>query len=343
MTMTQLAVRAGVTQATVSLALSGHPRISSETRDRIQALARKFGYKPHPYITSLMRSRRQGRPLRGQPVLALVCAFNEADRWRNHPAATIRAMREGAVARAAELGYQAQEFWLHREGMSAERFSSVLRARGIQGLLVSPLPDGTSPPPLRWESFSAVSLNAPHRTLTITTVSNDHYFSSFRAVEECARRGYRRPGLAILQSHHARFHGRWEAGFAMACSTRADLRPVAPLFLADWADVAAIRTWLRRERPDVIIGPGGQPMAELLQREGRDVPRKIGVASLACPAPGDATSGIFQNGHLIGACAVEILIGMLERHECGLPEQAKALMVQGAWNEGHTLRPVVNE
>src|SRR4051812_28724282 len=118
-TMALIAVQAGVTQATVSLCLANHPRIPAATRERVQALARKLGYTPHPYIASLMRSRRQGRALTGKPVLALVCAFHTADRWRNHPSLTVRQMREGALARAAEFGYEAQEFWLHRDGMSA--------------------------------------------------------------------------------------------------------------------------------------------------------------------------------------------------------------------------------
>lgn len=337
-TMTQIATRAGVTQATVSLCLANHPRISAGTRERVQAIARELGYKPHPYISSLMRARRQGRALKDQPVLALVCAFHEADRWRTHPAATIRQMREGAIARAAELGYQAQEFWLHRDGMSSDRFSAMLHARGIHGLLLSPLPDGAAPPELDWKLFSAVSLSAPFRHVSLTTVSNDHYFSSARAVEECHRRGYRRPGLIILESHRDRFFGRWEAGFATGAARCAGMAALPPLLVKDWTDERALRGWLRREKPDVIVSPGAVVLLDWLQREGRRVPRDIGLVNLACPQPGDPISGVHQNGRLLGASAVDLLIGLIERHERGLPVQAKALMIEGQWNEGRTLR-----
>lgn len=336
--MTEIAARAGVTQATVSLCLSNHPRISAATRERVNAIARELGYKPHPYISSLMRARRQGRALKDQPVLALVCAFHTADRWRNHPAATIRQMREGAIERAAALGYQAQEFWLHRDGMNADRFSAMLHARGIHGLLLSPLPDDVAPPPLKWEQFSAVSLSAPFRSLNITTVSNDHYFSAVRALEECHRRGYRRPGLILLKSHRARFVGRWEAGFATAAEMFSNTTALTPLWLDDWTDEAALERWLKQTRPDAIASPGADLLQPVLQRLGWRAPRDFGLVHLACPALGHAISGIYQNGHLLGASAIELLIAMIEHHQRGLPVQAKALMIEGRWNDGRTLR-----
>ncbi len=340
--MGYIAAQAGVTQATVSLCLANHPRIPQATRDRVQALAEKLGYRPHPYISSLMRFRRQGKGPMDQPVLALVCAFHTADRWRNHPSVTIRQMREGALERAAALGYHAQEFWLHRDGMSNGRFSEVLHARGIQGLLLGPLPDDATPPVLNWEHFAAVSLSAPLRGLNLTTVCNDHYFSSLRAVSESHRHGYRRPGLAILKSHHARFHGRWEAGYSMGCAMQPALVPLSPLLLDDWDDERAIRRWLRKERPDAVLTPGTEYIHPFLLREGWRIPGEIGLVSLSCPEADHRISGIFQNGRLMGASAVDLIIGQIERHERGLPAQAKAMMIEGAWNPGATLRAPAN-
>src|ERR1041385_6353295 len=84
-TMKSIAAQAGVTQATVSMSLANNPRIPVATRERIQAIARRLGYHPNPYVSTLMRIRRQGKPLKDKPALALVCALNTADGWRNHP------------------------------------------------------------------------------------------------------------------------------------------------------------------------------------------------------------------------------------------------------------------
>ncbi len=336
--MKTIAEQAGVTQATVSLCLANNPRIPPATRERIQALARKLGYHPNPYISTLMRHRRQGRPLKDKPPLALVCAQRTANGWREHTAPTIRDMREGAWERAMLRGYRPQEFWLHRDGMSNERFSEMLHARGIRALLISPLAEGDPPPALRWDYFATVCLSVPLPSLAITTVCNDHYFSALQAVLECHRRGYRRPGLVLHRVHQLRFQGRWEAGFLVADDMLPGLRLAPPQYVEDWANPAALLAWLKREKPDVIITPAADAIMGPLQRAGLRVPDDLGLALLACPAPGDACSGVYQNGRMIGALAVDTLVSMVERNERGLPAQATTLMVEGQWNEGRTLR-----
>jgi DNA-binding LacI/PurR family transcriptional regulator len=339
-TMKSIAALAGVTQATVSMSLANNPRIPETTRERIRAVARKLGYHPNPYVSTLMRIRRQGKPLKDRPALALVCAQRTANGWRDHPSPTIRSMREGAFERAALRGYRAQEFWLHRDDMSNERFSEMLHARGIQALLISPIAEGDPTPALRWEYFAAVSLSVPLPSLTITTACNDHYFSSLQAVRECHRRGYRRPGLVLQQIHQMRFQGRWLAGFLVARQMLPELQPAEPLVVEDWKNEAIILRWLKAEEPDVIITPSGDILPGLLDRAGFKIPQDIGLAVLGCPRLGDPLSGVFQNGKMIGALAVDTLVAMAERHERGLPEQATGLMVEGQWNEGRTLRPL---
>lgn len=340
-TMKTIAAQAGVTQATVSMSLANNPRIPLATRERIQAIAKRLGYHPNPYVSTLMRIRRQGKPLKDKPALALVCAQHTADGWRNNNAPTIRQMREGALERATLRGYRAQEFWLHRDGMSNERFSEMLHARGIQGLLISPIAEGDAPPALRWDYFAAVSLSVPLPSLTITTVCNDHYFSSLQAVRECHQRGYRRPGLVLRRAHQNRFQGRWEAGFLIARGLLPDLAPIEPLYVDDWSDEAGLMRWVKKQKPDVLITPAGDRLPDMLTRAGYRIPEDIGFALLACPKTGDALSGVYQNGAMIGALAVDTLISLVERHERGLPSQATTLMVEGQWNEGKTLRKVV--
>lgn len=339
-TMKLIAEQAGVTQATVSLCLANNPRIPLATRERIREIARRAGYQPNPYISTLMRLRRQGRPLADKPLLGLVCAQRTANGWREHTAPTIRQMREGAWERAILRGYRPQEFWLHRDGMSNERFSEMLHARGIQGLLISPLAEGDPPPALRWEHFATVCLSVPLPALPITTVCNDHYFSSLQVARECHRRGYRRPGLILKREHQLRFQGRWEAGVLMAGHLLPGWQPVPPLYLDDWDKPAPLLAWLRRARPEVVITPAADVILGPLKRAGWRVPEDVGLALLACPKLGDPCSGVYQNGRLIGVQAVDALVSMVERHERGLPAQATTLMVEGQWNEGSTLRPV---
>lgn len=337
--MKVIAAQAGVTQATVSMSLANHPRISAATRGRIQALARKLGYQPNPYVSTLMRVRRQGRELTDRPTLAIVGAFNTANGWKDNPSLTIQQQRTGALARATLRGYQPEEFWLHRDGMSNERFSEMLRARGIQGVLISPVADWAPPPALRWDYFSTVSLSVPWPELPLTTVCNDHYFSSLQTARECHRRGYRRLGIVLRKINQVRLQGRWHAGTLVAPHMLPDIGLTAPLFVDDMDDETAILRWLKREKPDVIISPGGEQLFELLTRRGWQMPRDIGLAWLACTRLGHRCSGVYQNAELVGATAVDTLISLMERYERGLPAQATTMMIEGIWNEGRTLRP----
>jgi DNA-binding LacI/PurR family transcriptional regulator len=339
-TMKTIAAQAGVTQATVSMCLANNARISQRTRMRVLSIADRLGYRPNPYVSALMRIRRQGHGQLDRPVLALVNGLGSASGWRDTAAITVRQMRDGAMERAALRGYRTQEFWLHQDGMSAERFSSMLHARGITGLILGPMSPGEAPPALRWENFAAVRLGVPLPALNITSVCNDHFFSGLQAIRECHARGYRRPGLVILRMHRERFHGRWDGGCEVSPHLLKGIKLAKPLLLEGWDDLAAIGAWLKREKPDVVVSPGQEELYRNLLKLGYRLPHDLGLATLACPEKGHAASGIWQNGHLIGAVAVDTLISMLERNERGLPEQARAIMIEGVWNEGKTLRPV---
>lgn len=58
-TLADLARIAGVSAGTVSRALAGKSLVNGETRDRIQALARQYGFRPNQ-MASKLRSRRTG-------------------------------------------------------------------------------------------------------------------------------------------------------------------------------------------------------------------------------------------------------------------------------------------
>src|SRR5215213_3801206 len=71
-TIRTLAAIAGLTPAAVSMALRNHSRISAATRQRVQELARKHGYRPDPAVTKLMHHLRTHRRKRLQ---ATMCAL----------------------------------------------------------------------------------------------------------------------------------------------------------------------------------------------------------------------------------------------------------------------------
>lgn len=337
-TMKGVADQAGVSQATVSLSLANHPRIPEETRTKIQSLARSLGYQPNPYVAALMRSRRRGKPLSEKPVIAVVCAGASADAWRQASRAADREVLQGILSEADARGYRGDELWLRAGGMSDSRFSEVLRARGIRGVIVGPLDGASECPELDWKEVSAVRIGIPMPRDRVRTVCHDHFTAGSAVLQECLALGYRKP-LVISSLQDARMSGgRWESGIQSAYRA-AGLRGEVPVLHVGPQGLAHdLPSWLLQHKPDLVITADHESLLRETASLGLRVPRDLGVASLDCPSSGSSVAGMVQKGRSIGAAAVDLLVDMMERHERGLPLQASALMISADWSLGQTLR-----
>jgi DNA-binding LacI/PurR family transcriptional regulator len=333
-----VAARAKLSIATVSKCLHGVPSIPPATRDRVRRVAEQMGYRLHPFLSALMRTRRKRRPaIAQQPTLAYVTAFSTERGWQVEE--FYCALFAGARSRAEQRGYLLSPFWLHRDGMSSERFSEILWTRGVRGMLLCAFPRHGMELDLTWKHFSVVahglSLARPifHRT------SNDHHQSMMLAMRECRRRGYRRPGFVLDEPTTIRLEFRWEAAFLAAFDKLGFQRSPPRLLLERRWDPLAIRLWVRREKIDVIVGLFLEEQISQLASLGIGSPHNIGLLSLSVANPGSPLSGIYQNPAGMGAVAADQLINMVERNEVGVPAEPITLTIEGVWNEGRTVRP----
>ncbi len=122
--MKDLAVRLGISAATVSLALRESPRISAQTRERVRAAAAEMGYVYHRGAANL-RTRRSR-------IIGVVVPD-----FRNP--AFVKVLR--AVSR--RLNEEGRMFFLCDTGDSLERqvfFQQALSEYGADGMLVCPAP-----------------------------------------------------------------------------------------------------------------------------------------------------------------------------------------------------------
>jgi DNA-binding LacI/PurR family transcriptional regulator len=248
-------------------------------------------------------------------------------------------MYAGAEARARERNYRLEPFWLFRDGMSNARFSQVLAARGIRGLLVAPVPDTHTAIELDWPAFSTVVLGLTPTTRTFHRVATDYYQSMLLVMEECSKLGYRRPGLAARLETIKRLEFRWEGAWLVANERFGLQRPPAPLFVDEWTPGAVAR-WLEQEQPDVVIGPVLGRLEEIIRASGRRIPADLGLVGLLVPEAGGRLSGVLQDGEVIGAVAIDQLIGAVERNETGIPDHPITHTTLGRWNPGRTVRAV---
>ena len=335
--MREVAQRARVSTSTVSLALRNSVLVAEDTRAKIRKLADKMGYRIHPFVAAHMRSRRNPSAGVSAPVIALIDAQPHRHGWRDHPNAMLRAMFLGVEAQARIRGYKTQSFWLHEPGISQTRFSEILRARGINGVVIGPSSELQLSLALNWEWFSVVRLGSAHISPMLHRVVVDHYEASMMTTQRAYELGYRRPGLTVREPFGVAHERRYEAGFMMTCAHLPKMRPVPPLLTSQVPDGPTLLRWIRQYSPDVIIDAEERHNYDLLRAAGWRVPHDIGVLSLCAPNPAGPLSGCVQDGYCVGSAGIEHLIAMIERNETGVPIAPMTLSSGVTWNPGNTV------
>lgn len=338
MNLKDIARECGVSQMTVSRALRSDPKVSASLKKTIQQTAARLGYRPNPFVSALMSHRRAGKPLDYNLKLGFITNFPTRNGWRKFR--LYREFYEGAATGADRHGYGVEEFWLAEPGMTPERLKGILLARSIPGLIFAPLPVSEGRLELDCEHFAAVAIGFSLVHPTLHRVSNYQFRSMRLLLAQLSDLGYQRPGLALPKSLDDRVLHQWLGAFLV--DQPAARKTPLPLFVVPdekWNN-EGFDSWLQRSRADAVISQTDEVLG-WLRASGHSVPHDIGFAHLDCPDLEGPTSGICQNGHEIGVAAADMLIGVLQRNERGVPVLPRTMLIEGAWVEGATTRAQV--
>lgn len=351
-TMADIARRAGVHVTTVSLALRNHPRLPLATRERIQALAAEMNYRPDPAIASLVAYRHAIAHRSAPQPLGYVTGWDTQWGWRERGAHD--AFYEGAKARALQLGFELQHFWLRAPEMTDKRMVQILDTRGINGLIfASHSAQLCRPLDFDWSIFSAVQIDYLPAQPVLHRVSNDQRGIVQLAMRRTAALGYRRIGLVIPRWWDDGVQYAWSAGYFADREAITGLEPV-PVLRYPWPDDSlhhppaepgipadALASWWREHRPDVILSHGPLVM-EALEALGLRVPEDVAFVDLMLTRTDGAHAGVRHNSRRVGELAVEILSGQLQHHVFGVPPLPTVTLVEGTWFDGASLPAVVS-
>ncbi|EIP97693.1 transcriptional regulator [Opitutaceae bacterium TAV1] len=336
-TLKELAARLGIHHTSVSRALRGHPRISEAMTARVRKLAAELGYEPDPYLTGLAAYRQGQGDSKFAGVLAWVTNWRTREGWRTwQPILTTATYFGGAEKRAAELGYRLEEFWLGDHGTDMNRGLRILRARGIQGLLFAPQPDPHTRLEVDLSWFSAVSFGLTLESPALHVVTSHSYRTMIGTLEKLRELGYRRPGLATTYFHEERINRAWTAAFWAYQAERGKRRVVPPLVMPD-LDRKLFEAWLQKQRPDVVMASNSMVTRGWLEAGGRRIPDDIGLVPTII-SDNSFLSGMNENGPVIGAAAVDLLVSMLHRNERGVPTHPQRVLIEGSWVDGKSVR-----
>lgn len=344
-TLRDIATAADVDISTVSRALRNSPSVHSDTRARIQKIAAGLGYIPDPAMSALVAYRKGVQTSSYQSTLAWL------DNWPVRGALReIQSFNEyflGATERANRFGYKVEEFFLQGKGMTPARMASILRARNIQGVIVPPQQHDGAALNFDFTDFSAVALGYSLRPALLHVVTNHQFLSITLVVKKLGDLGYRRIALYLYADWDKKVNEGYSSGFYSA-QKKLPRKDCIPAYLYEGSESVAeeiiaekFRAWFVRARPEVIITQGLHPeVVNWLKPLGLRVPRDVGIVDLSAHPDKPDISGIYQNDRLIGATAADLVIGMLQRNERGLPSTLIYTQVDGVWQPGKSVRPI---
>ncbi len=325
-----VAREAGCSASTVSRALSSHASIPASTRERIVRIAGELGYKCNPIFSEMMSSIRSGS-LSGRATFAYLNNESTEFGWRTIP--TFRGIVEGVRQRAAELGFEIDIIWTRAKGITARRLTKILLARGIHGIIVGPSSYGRGHMTLEWENFSSIILGHSIFEPRLHRVVNNQKQTVEFALRKARSKGYRRPGLFLSRWQDVRCDLNFTAGYY---AVSAGKLPVIPPLLFDGMNKGNTQAWLKKFRPDVLLGSGIESL-QFLQSLDPGIGLTKGYVDLDLFEPDGSVAGIVQNHPIVGAVAVDLLIQMVSHSEKGVPKFPKLVLIEGTWTEGATL------
>jgi LacI family transcriptional regulator len=342
-TLADIAKAADCSTASVSLALRDDQRVAEATRTRIQALARKLGYKPNPALAALAVRRWGGSPHSQESVIAVVVTGLEDSRvalGRNYFGEP--EIIDAVKAQAERMGYKVEFFRLH-DYRNPESLKRILIARGIKGLLLT----GAHPPPSMklsfLDTFASVMFGLSFAKPFTHAVESDWNEAIRIAFTTLRNSGYKRIG-AVLRPYSLR--EKRDIILARVLLEREDLAHEAgpqPAVLQlpedELKQQECFNQWFRQEMPDALIASKNTVLewARAATPKGSSLP---GFVCLYNQGVGHdpRVNCIHHPHHEEGAEAVRMLDHLLRYRLIGIPRYPMQIMVAPSWADGESSR-----
>lgn len=333
-TVRSLANLAGVSPATISLALRNSKRISTPMREKIKKLAADSDYTMNPVISKLLS---QFRSKRGAAFLGTIGILYTSRESRDLRLPTVRKWIKSAKLRASELGYAVDEFILHEKGMSPIRLAGILASRAIKGLLlIGPFQNNRIPADLEivWKETACVVIGERPAAPPLSCVLNNQFATAFEATKKLLSFGYKKPALCIHPDLDEVVEHRFLGGFLAAISGLPDGDQI-PVFEFHATAAPQFEMWIRRWSPDAILTLHSE-VKNWIARMKSTKRLKVALAHLDCTSELKGWMGMHQDNEHIGAAAVEMLLGQLYFNILGIPPFQQCMFLGSDWLEGKT-------
>ncbi|MEI6033820.1 MAG: LacI family DNA-binding transcriptional regulator [Verrucomicrobiae bacterium] len=335
MTLKSIAVRARVSIATVSLALSGRGMVARSTAERVRALAEEMGYRPNPLLASLAARRFRSPAVVGGVPLAIF----------NFPSALDgsgdRSGYHGYLAKEAKkMGYAPKVYDLTNRSDPKAVFKELYHGMAQGVVITGSMDDQSFGRIFDWSHFSTVQCARFHSLHPFHTVRPNIFQAVKLAFTELRARGYERIGFAI--GRHAEPMEDDEVRYGAAVAMEGSYLPRKhrlAVYTGNINDREDFLLWFDRWKPDAVVG---FTMVHywFLKEQGVRIPQDTGFACLHLMQEHDRElfSGLCQNMEKIARQSILLLDQMIRHRERGRTDEPLNLLVSSSWNEGQTVR-----
>lgn len=343
MGLREIAQRLGLSRSTVSLALQGSPRTAEATRRRVQAAAKQLGYRPNPHLVAAMSRLRASRTEGPVACFGVISFYDTPHPWEELP--HLPRIHQAMQRRADALGYRLEPIWLREPGMTFRRVRTILKARGIQGLLCFGSPEVDREFPSELDEFAIVTLGQSIRTQLHRVTS--HFFRDvWRTLERVHALGYRRPGLVLGRYDDMRSGHECASAYFGWCERYLGSAAAMDILRVDRVETAPLLAWIETQRPDALVfvhlSDAIPELQAVLKANRIRVPADLGVAVVSQIIEHTRFSGMQQNQELMGTWAVELLAARVAHLDLGIPRHPRIELVESEWRDQGSLRaPVV--
>jgi LacI family transcriptional regulator len=331
----QIARLTGFSRPTVSRALANHPLISEATKATVNAAAKKLGYRANPLVSTLTAQIRKSRISPTVSTLGYITSFPLQLKEHNH----WTEFYHGAREHAHELGYNLDIIWRREPGMTIRKFNKILQSRGIQGVIITPLPDAMGHITMDFSRLAAATVGYPLAKPHIHHCSGWHLQFMGLALRKIVRKGYHRIGYAIFPDADRFASFSYSSRFLLYQSTIPAKQRVPMLVHPQEKQPPTIekfQSWYEKNRPEVILSTG-YVVEEWMAKLGIVAPKDVAFANLSLIDKKSSVSGIFERTRKVGACAVDLVVQQIQQNILGVPDIPKSIHIEGEWVDGKTL------
>lgn len=322
----------------MSLALRDIPSIPEKTRRRIQEIAQRLGYSPDPMLSALATYRTVRTTPSYKGVLVWLAESTEQHRWRESP--HLYQYYLGAKRRAEERGYSMEVIDIGEMKTTWNRAAGIALARGVAGILVSPLPRAdTHIDRFPWKKFAAVTFGYCLTSPWLHAVTAAHYRASAWLVRDLYARGYRRIGAAFRPVLDGRLDHNLTAGYLTGCRTVGiEPLPLCPDDLYE-TDGSVLRSWVVEYRPEVLLTSNCVFRDHEARLAGGPISPGVAIVCPTLAAAEGTVPGIVEQNLVIGEVVLDLLVNAIHRGELGSSRAQQRVLVDGVFYEGSGLRP----